>query len=117
AASVIGALSLFVLALEDGDRPCSSRARRAVLGLAGAAVAVQALYYAYYFIASPELAVRCPVSPALWLPALMLAALSGLSSRAWLIGRLPGVRTAGTPWNRLFGIAPITTMRQVYLLG
>jgi 4-amino-4-deoxy-L-arabinose transferase-like glycosyltransferase len=117
AASATGALSLFVLALEDGDRPCPAFARRAVLGLAGGAVALQAIYYAYYFIASPELAVRCPVSPALWLPLLMLAALASLSSRAWLLGRLPGVRTAGTPWNRLLGLAPITTMRQVYLLG
>jgi 4-amino-4-deoxy-L-arabinose transferase-like glycosyltransferase len=117
AASVIGALSLFVLGLEDGDRPCPRGARVAVLGLAGGAVVVQAAYYAYYFVASPDLVVRAPVSPALWLPAIMLAALASLSSRTWLLGRLPGVRTAGTPWNRLLGLAPIATMRQVYLLG
>jgi 4-amino-4-deoxy-L-arabinose transferase-like glycosyltransferase len=125
-ACVIGAISLLVLALEDGDRPClplariagrAFDARHAVLGLAGGFVVVQAIYYAYYFAASPALAVRCPVSPALWLPAAMIAALVGLSHRGWLIGRLPPVRTAGTPWNRLLGLAPITTMRQVYLLG
>jgi 4-amino-4-deoxy-L-arabinose transferase-like glycosyltransferase len=104
-ASVVGAIALFVLAIEDGERPClpfariagrAIDARHVVLGLAGGFVVAQAIYYAYYFAVSPELALRVPLSPAIWLPAIMLALLAALWCRGW--GKL-------------------STMRQVYLLG
>ncbi|HWU87879.1 MAG TPA: glycosyltransferase family 39 protein, partial [Kofleriaceae bacterium] len=84
-ASTLGALSLFVMAVEDGDRPIAPLgvlgrrrripidARHVLLGLAGGFVLLQAAYYAYYFITSPQLGVRGRVlPPALWLPPLML---------------------------------------------
>ena len=125
-ATLVGAIALFVLALEDGDRPCpplcrvrgrALDARHVVLGLAGGFVVAQAIYYACYFAASPQLVVPSPVPPAIWLPAAMLAALACLSRRGWLIARLPAVRRPGSVANRLLDLAPITTMRQVYLLG
>jgi 4-amino-4-deoxy-L-arabinose transferase-like glycosyltransferase len=181
AASVIGAIALLVLAIEDGDRPCAPLgriagravdARHVVLALAGGFVVVQASYYAYYFLVSPQLAVRgVAVSPAIWLPVVMLLWLGGLSCRGWLIVRLPFVLLGGlvaaivgapagsngaggfgvlARWerhapdryvvraavypivcgsgrggwaatlaisDRLLHMAPLATMRQVYLLG
>jgi 4-amino-4-deoxy-L-arabinose transferase-like glycosyltransferase len=159
-ASVMGAISLLILAIEDGDRPCAPLARIAaprgrrleidarhvVLGLAGGFVVVQAAYYAYYFAAGGRLALRVVLPPAIWLPAVMLVLLALLSSRAWRIvqpplalvvravvlpvvavvdaiatrGRGPGrggwAATASIA-ERALAMAPITTMRQVYLLG
>jgi 4-amino-4-deoxy-L-arabinose transferase-like glycosyltransferase len=112
-ASVMGAIAMLVLAIEDGERPClpiariagvAIDARHIVLGLAGGFVVAQAIYYAYYFVTRPQLAVLgVPLSPAIWLPAGMLALLGALWSRPWRAARLP--------------MAPLTTMRQVYLLG
>jgi len=190
-ASVMGAVALLVLAIEDGDRPCppigriagrAIDARHVVLGLAGGFVVAQAIYYACYFAASPQLAVGgVVVTPAIWLPGLMLLLLGAMSPRGWLIVRLPVVLLGGivgaivdaprpprgarafdvlacwerwapdrylvraivypiawliarrrartgpaddTAWatahaisDRLFHMAPLTTMRQVYLLG
>lgn len=147
-ASVIGAIALLILALEDGDRPCAALgriagraidARHVVLALAGGFVVAQAIYYAYYFTTSPELAVRSVPVPAIWLPAMMVALLAGMSHRCWRIVRpfAPVVRAAIYPvvrpvawiagrgaWpatlpiaDRLLAVAPLTTMRQVYLLG
>jgi 4-amino-4-deoxy-L-arabinose transferase-like glycosyltransferase len=95
AASTMGAVALFVLAVEDGDRPirrCWRRvdARHVMLALAGGFVVVQAVYFAGYFLRAPELAVRGqPVPPALWLPLLMFAMLGGLFRDGWLFLRLP----------------------------
>ncbi len=139
-ACTLGALALLAMAIEDGDRPIAAvahlrrrtiviDARHVVLAVAGGFVLLQAAYYAYYFITSPRLAVQgMLLSPALWLPALMLLLLGALSHTAWRILRLPLVPLvrvlrargwAGTASivDRLLAMAPITTMRQVYLLG
>jgi 4-amino-4-deoxy-L-arabinose transferase-like glycosyltransferase len=108
-ACVIGALSLFVMAVEDGDRPIAPLgrlrwggrtipwdARHVVLGLAGSVVVVQALYYAYYFTMSPHLAVRIPfVTPALWLPVLMLLLFGALHSDGWYVLRVKFLLVGG----------------------
>ncbi len=191
-ACTIGSIALFILAVEDGERPIRTRAlwrgnrvggwartlhydaRHVVLGLSCGFVLLQALYYAIYFVLSPQLAIRGPIpSPAIWLPGIMLLMLAGLSRDGWLIFRLPMVLIGGviaaivnepmprkrrgqstwrhifddilTPWDRhaldryiirglvmpfvlswratagvadrALRIQPITTMRQLYLLG
>jgi 4-amino-4-deoxy-L-arabinose transferase-like glycosyltransferase len=184
-ACTLGAISLFLLAMEDGDRPITPRgalfrgrmhydARHLVLGLAGGFVVLQALYYAVYFAASPQLGIRGAIpNPAIWLPFVMFWFLKGLSRDGWLTFRLPFVLIGGviaaivnepmperrpgqslwrhvfddimTPWERhsvdryiIRGLAfpfvlrwdatspvadrvlcmqPLTTMRQLYMLG
>jgi 4-amino-4-deoxy-L-arabinose transferase-like glycosyltransferase len=100
-ACVMGAIALFTMAVEDGERPImalgqvriGSRmlpwdARHIVLGLICGFVVVQALYYASYFAASPQLAVRMRLAPvALWLPAMMILMLVALHRHGWLIVR------------------------------
>jgi 4-amino-4-deoxy-L-arabinose transferase-like glycosyltransferase len=103
-ACVMGALALFAMAIEDGERPIAPLslgplrlgrhtlaldARHVVLGLVGAVVVVQAIYYATYFATSPQLAVRLRFAPALWLPAMMLLMLAALHRDGWLIVRMP----------------------------
>jgi 4-amino-4-deoxy-L-arabinose transferase-like glycosyltransferase len=188
-ACTIGAIALFTMAVEDGDRPItplgtlfrgrfSYDARHIVLLLAGGFVIAQALYYAVYFVLSPQLAIRGRMpNPAIWLPALMLIFLGGLSRDGWLIVRIPFVLLGGViaaivnepmptrmpgqsmwrhvfddilrPWerhsidryivrgiafpfawagrgswaatsgiaDRVLGMAPLTQMRQLYMLG
>ena len=142
-ACVMGAVALFALAVEDGDRPCAPLARiggvaidarHVVLGLAGGAVVAQAIYYACYFAGAPPLAVHAVVSPAIWLPVAMLAGLALLTAPGFAIARRAlrwlgrqlarPVRRRGARWaravaiaDRLLAMAPITTMRQVYMLG
>lgn len=107
-ACTIGALSLFLLAVEDGDRPVSvlgflgrSRriaidARHVVFGIAAALILVQAIYYAVYFTASPFLGVRGRIpNPALWLPMVMLLGMWAMSRDGWLVLRLPFVLLGG----------------------
>jgi 4-amino-4-deoxy-L-arabinose transferase-like glycosyltransferase len=106
-ACTIGAVAMFVMALEDGDRPIlplgylfkrrvAFDARHVVLALAGAFVVWQAVYYAMYFLMSPQLAIRVRMpSPALWLPLLTLLMYGGLSRDIWLIARLPFVLIGG----------------------
>jgi 4-amino-4-deoxy-L-arabinose transferase-like glycosyltransferase len=101
-ATVMGAIALFAMATEAGDVAASPRAVRAVLSVCGGFVVLQAIYYAVYFARDAQLAVRFP-APAIVLPALMAALLAGLWSRVW-------------PRVRLLGMAPLATMRQVYLL-
>lgn len=185
----MGALALFTMAVEDGERPVhplryvtrwrlAVDARHVVLGLAGGFVALQAIYYAIYFVASPQLAVPgVKVSPALWLPLAMALVLGALHRDGWFILRLPLILLGGViativnepmpmrrptqswwralfdntlrPWERhapdrylvrafvfplvaarggrwldtadiaehALRVAPLTTMRQVYLLG
>ncbi|HEU0035005.1 MAG TPA: hypothetical protein VFQ53_30475 [Kofleriaceae bacterium] len=94
--TVIGALALFVMAIEDGERPVTAAKRRAVVAIASTLVVVQAAYYAAYFVMSPQLAVRgVLVSPALWLPALMLWLVCSLARDGWLIVRLPCILLGG----------------------
>lgn len=108
-ACTIGALSLFTMAIEDGERPLlplwrlrlrrrtiAFDARHVVLGLAGGFILLQAAYYAFYFIVSPQLAVRGRMpSPALWLPLLMVLGIGAMSRPGWLILRLPFVLIGG----------------------
>ncbi|HEY1556426.1 MAG TPA: hypothetical protein VGF94_16440 [Kofleriaceae bacterium] len=121
-ATVIGAIALFVLAVEDGERPATRiaafrigarvvtiDARHVVLALVAGFVVWQAAYYAIYFALTPTF-VKSRVPTALWLPALMLALLAPLWS-GW-------TRWIRRGWaRRLFGLAPLTSMRQLYLLG
>jgi len=82
-ACTIGALSLFLMAVEDGDRSITPMwhmtkrripfdARHVVLALVGGFIGIQAIYYAVYFLGSPQLALRGRIpNPALWLPLMM----------------------------------------------
>lgn len=101
-ACILGALSLFVMAVEDGERPILPRgelrlgrrvwswnARHVVLGLIGAAILLQAAYYCIYFAMRPPLAIRVAVDPALWLPGMMVVMFAALHRDGWLIVRLP----------------------------
>ncbi|HTR49663.1 MAG TPA: hypothetical protein VMJ10_03085 [Kofleriaceae bacterium] len=128
-ATVIGAIALFVLAIEDGDRPIAPIARirigrrfvaldaRLVLLVPAIGFVVwQAAYYASYFTASPAL-VSSPIPTAIWLPALTVGLLVPLWS-GWTRWILRAVGLDRYTWaTRVFGFAPITTMRQLYLLA
>jgi 4-amino-4-deoxy-L-arabinose transferase-like glycosyltransferase len=115
-ACTMGALALFALAVEDGDRPIETRwrirgfpldARHVVLGLAGGFVVIQALYYAVYFMRSPQLAIPGRVlNPSLWLPLVMLLGLGALSQQGWLILRLPFILIGGIVHALVGGPAP-----------
>src|SRR5215510_6316352 len=108
-ACVIGALALFTMAVEDGERPIAPRgtlrigrralawdARHIVIGLVAGVVIVQAIYYAMYFALSPQLAVRGRMPPpALWLPLLMLLWIGAVHRDGWLILRLPSILIGG----------------------
>jgi len=106
-ACTIGALSLFLMAIEDGDRPLAPLAhvtrrripldaRHVVLALAGGFVLLQAAYYLVHFASSPQLAVRGKMlAPALWLPGMMVLLLAALHRDGWLIVRLPLVLVGG----------------------
>lgn len=99
---VMGAISMFVLAIEDGERaiptawsvriPGTRRRfdldhRHIALGICGAFVGVQAIYYAIYFAVSPQLAVRAFPSPVLFFPALMALLFLGLWPTGWILMR------------------------------
>lgn len=108
-ACVMGALALFTMAVEDGERPItplgtlrlghrsmSWDARHVVLGLVGGFILLQAIYDAIYFAMSPQLAVRTRLpSPALWLPGMMIVLLGALARDGWLILRLPFLLIGG----------------------
>jgi len=107
-ACTLGALAMFLMAMEDGERPIlplahfSRRrfaidARHVVLGIAVGFIVIQALYYFGFFIGSPQLAVRLrmPVSPAVWIPLWMLLFAGGLSRDGFLFVRLPFVLLGG----------------------
>jgi 4-amino-4-deoxy-L-arabinose transferase-like glycosyltransferase len=108
-ACVIGALSLFAMATEDGERPIAPLgsvriagraiawdARHVVVGLALAVIAVQAIYYAVYFVLSPALMMRGRMpSPALWLPLGMAIAAFALHRDGWMVARLPFLLIGG----------------------
>jgi 4-amino-4-deoxy-L-arabinose transferase-like glycosyltransferase len=106
-ACTIGALSLFALAVEDGERPVTPLgrlwprgpaidARHVVLAIAAGFVLLQAAYYADYFTRMPLLGVRGRVpNPAILLPGLMVLLLVGMSRDGWRIARLPLVLLGG----------------------
>jgi 4-amino-4-deoxy-L-arabinose transferase-like glycosyltransferase len=108
-ACTIGAMALFTMAVEDGERPIlplwrpriAGRtlpidARHVVMLLCGGFILIQAIYYCWYFLVSPQLAVRGRMpSPALWLPLLMVLGVGAMSRTGWLILRLPFVLIGG----------------------
>ena len=108
-ACTIGALSLFLMAVEDGNRPIPPLgtlfrgrfhydARHVVLALAGGFVIAQAIYYAIYFTSSPQLGIRNRMpNPAIWLPLIMLSLVGGLSRDGWVVVffRLPFILIGG----------------------
>ncbi|MBL0213462.1 MAG: glycosyltransferase family 39 protein [Myxococcales bacterium] len=108
-ACTIGAMALFTMAVEDGERPIlpfyrlrfrrrefALDARHVVLGLACGFILIQAAYYAFYFLMSPQLAVRGRMpSPALWLPLIMVLGVGAMSRHGFLILRLPFVLFGG----------------------
>jgi len=121
--TVMGAVSLLIMALEDGDRPIDTvwsvrglaiDARHVLLAAIGGFAFVQAAYAVLYFVRSPWIAIRVFPNPAVFLPALIAAMVALLAAPVWrFIGRpVRNVRVV----NRLLAMAPITTMRQVYLL-
>jgi len=120
-ATVMGAIALFALAIEDGAAPIRSPWPLRLLWLvAGGFVVVQAAYYVWYFTVSPQLAVRFP-PPQLVLPVAMLVGLAAQSHVGWgvlrkglvVLRRWPGAAAVA---DRLLAVAPLTRMRQVYLL-
>ncbi|MBX3160169.1 MAG: glycosyltransferase family 39 protein [Deltaproteobacteria bacterium] len=108
-ATTMGALSLFILAMEDGERPCEPLwrprvgrrtfvidPRHVVWLFAGGLVVAQAAYYAFYFSVSPIVAVRNSLPfPNVWLPLFMLALLAAQSRDGWMIVRLPTLVVGG----------------------
>ncbi len=106
-ACTIGALSLFMMAVEDGERPVGPLwhmtkrrtpvdARHVTLAIAGGFIGIQAIYYAFYFISSPQLALRGMIpNPALWLPLLMAMVVGGVHRDGWLILRIVPVLIGG----------------------
>ena len=106
-ACTMGALALFTLAIEDGDRSVLPLfhvtrrripidARHIVLALAGGFVVVQAAYYAIHFAQQPSLGIRGRIpNPALWLPLLMGLYLVALDRDGFVILRLPLVLVGG----------------------
>ncbi|MBA3452599.1 MAG: glycosyltransferase family 39 protein, partial [Deltaproteobacteria bacterium] len=106
-ACTIGALSLFMMAVEDGERSIAPLwhmtkrripfdARHVMFAIAGGFVGIQAIYYAFYFIEAPQLAVRGMIpNPAIWLPLLMALLFGGLHRDGWLILRIVPVLIGG----------------------
>jgi 4-amino-4-deoxy-L-arabinose transferase-like glycosyltransferase len=133
-ATVMGAMATFILAVEDGDRPASRRAVWWMLGVCGGFVVVQAIYYAVYFALSPRIALRVFPLPAVFLPTFMAVLLAGIAAPVWSVYRVPFVYPVralafpvvwafGGSWDdtagvaeKLLGMTPIATMRQVYML-
>jgi 4-amino-4-deoxy-L-arabinose transferase-like glycosyltransferase len=126
-ACLIGALAMFTMATEHGERPIEIAftlrvGRRRVhvdhlhvfIAVIGGFLLVQCLYYVAYFIAAPRLAVRGFPNPVVFFPLLMGLLTAGLSYRPWRVLTRPLARTRVV--GRLLAMAPITTMRQVYLL-
>jgi len=133
-ATTIGALSLFILALEDGDREIpelwririgerflSIDARHITLLLVGGMIAWQAIYYFWYFLVQPTLALRPGLPPQYWLPGMMVLMMVGCWSGTWeglrralAMHRWKGARGVA---ERIFAMTPLRTTRQLYLLG
>src|SRR5690606_11291850 len=122
-ACLMGAIAMFAMAIESGDRPIGvlftlrlGRRRVAVTALhaffaiVGGFLLVQCAYYVVYFLASPQLAVRRFPQPVLFFPLLMGVLFGALSRPGWKIVRAPLVllvrvlaypvtRAAGGDWR------------------
>ncbi len=108
-ACVIGAISMFIMAMEDGDEPLSPvwrlrlpghrllalDARHGLFIVVGGFVVLQAVYYAVYFTLSPRLALMYPLNPAVVLPLMMFGSLFALWRDGWLVVRLPFIALGG----------------------
>ena len=88
-ATVMGALALFAMAIEDGERPIARAfairrwtvdQRHVLFAICGAFIVGQAIYYARYFIISPQLGVRGVPNPAIALPVLIAGAVARLDA-------------------------------------
>ncbi len=103
-ACILGALAMFTMAVEDGDRPFGHFAtlrlgrrrldldqRHLFMIVIGGFLLVQCVYYVLYFIASPRLAVRAFPNPVLFFPLMMALLFGGLSRTGWMIVRFPFV--------------------------
>lgn len=99
-ACMIGAVSLLLMALEDGDRTVSLLARstrlrisidarHVVVAVVAGAVLVQAVYYGIYFSTRPAVGPSRLPDPALLLPLAMLLLLVSISRDGWAVLRLP----------------------------
>ena len=107
AACTMGAIAMFAMAVEDGDRAIrplfylfkrrvAIDARHIVLALVGAFVLWQVVYYAMYFIQSPAIAIRARMpSPALWVPLMTLAMFGSVSRDGWMIVRILPILVGG----------------------
>jgi len=164
-ACTLGAIALFILATEDGERPATRRARVALYTLAGGFVVAQALYYVGH-ATTPLLlplamlvALVAQARDGLTLLRMPLLALGGVSvelralprrerrpgESSWRYGMdvivaswdrsapdrylvrvlvYPFAWANGDGWaqthayaDRVLSLAPLTTMRQLYLLG
>nr|HEX4317304.1 glycosyltransferase family 39 protein [Kofleriaceae bacterium] len=107
--TVIGALAMFLMACEDGDRPIAPfatlklgrlrvplDARHVLLAIVGGFIAVQAVYYAIYFTEAPGLAVRGKViNPAFALPLGMAFLAMQLSRDGFAIARILPIGIGG----------------------
>ena len=116
--------ALFIMALEDGDRPIDTVLRRCA---ASRSMRVTCCSPRCGSSRSCRPPTRCSIScarrgsrlrvfpnPAVFLPLLIAVLVAGIASPVWRVIAWPvrRVRVA----NRLLAMAPITTMRQVYLL-
>jgi 4-amino-4-deoxy-L-arabinose transferase-like glycosyltransferase len=103
-ACLIGAISMFTMSTEYGDRPIDVAFRLRIrrkqihidhlhifLAIIGGFLLLQCVYYLLYFIASPRLAVRQFPNPVLFFPLFMCLLFGGLSRVGWMIVRFPFV--------------------------
>ena len=95
-ACVMGAMAMFVLAMEDGDRPLGAvfrirgRAvtqREIVLAATGALIGVQAIYFTAYFAISPQLMIRGFPPPVVFFPVFAALLFAGMWPSGWMIVR------------------------------
>ena len=132
--TVMGAVSLLILALED-DGPIVAGwrgldARHWLIGTWGGFAFVQAAYAVLYFWRSPWIVIPVFPKPLLFFPVFIAVLTAGLDSRVWRYYAVPlrwlfrvlvlpftwSWRRAGVVAEKLVAMSPLTTMRQVYLL-
>jgi len=103
-ACLMGAIAMFIMSTEDGDRPIdlafSLRVggrrvhvdqRHLFLLIIGGLLLLQCVYYVLYFNASPRIAVRKFPDPRLFFPVFMGFFAAGLTRPGWNLVRFPMV--------------------------
>ncbi len=104
-ACVMGAMAMFTLSIEDGERPITTAfsiplpgTRRIsighghlVLAVCGAFVGAQAIYYALYFLRSPHLAVARFPQPVAFFPVFMGLLFAAMWRNGWMVLRFISV--------------------------